>query len=114
MREMIEFSQGDAGVVLTFTATDGDGNAVDISGASITTSFKSSDGTPYTVPNGQHVVDPDQVTNPGVFTCTLTVDDTNAIPAGKGKEVVSAVTVSGNVTKYRDFIVTVHPSNPQF
>lgn len=94
---MIVFTQGDS-AVLNLTATDGaTGNPIDITGASIVTQIKGTDGKSVSFPAGQH-----SVTNGplGKFTLTLSTSDTAKCGLGDHKEIVSTVTVGGQVVAY--------------
>ncbi len=97
---MITITQGDDDVVLTFTATDGSGAAVDITGAVFESYVRAADGSTITFDDDKHDAAADQVTNKGKFTLTLDSDDTESLPAGRGKEIVTKVVVGGQTIFY--------------
>lgn len=82
---MIVFSQGDKlSLVLTCTGHD-------LTGATITTIFKSTTGADVIIPAGQHTIDADQVTNKGKFSVALTALDTAGIASGNSQSVIAKI-----------------------
>lgn len=97
---MISFTQGDT-AVLNLTATDGAGNPIDLTGASFTTYFRDAQGAAIAFPNGQHTANPDQVGFRGQFTLALAIPDTQSIPAGIDKEIISQIVIGAATIYYR-------------
>lgn len=95
---MLQFTQGD-NAVLQLTAQDGNGNPVNLTGASFSTQVLGPNGSPIAVfPNGQHSI----VSAPnGTFTLTLAQADTQNCGEGANKDVLTQVTIAGNVTFFR-------------
>ena len=93
--DTVSVTQGDTPTLEFVAAVDG--VPVDLTGAVFTTSVLVEDGETLTFPDGQHTAAPDQATNPGEFSLELTADDTNAIPVGTNKEVITKVVI-GSVT----------------
>ena len=107
---MLAFTQGD-NAVLNLTATDGNGNPINITGASFSTQILGPNGQSIaTFNNSKHAV----VSGPaGTFTLTLGVSDTQSVGVGNNKDVVTAITLSGSVTYFRaSGILTVWPPVP--
>lgn len=106
---MIQFTQGDT-AVLNLTAEDGEGNAVDITGATFTTLVRGPGGVTASFPNSQHaIVDAEN----GQFTLTLSANDTTACGAGSGKDVLTQLVQGGSSIYYRGIgILTVYPPVP--
>lgn len=105
-------TQGDT-VTFQFTATNGEGQPFDLTGATLTTYVRGSDGEAISFPNSQHTINPDQVFHKGEFTLALTTDDTNGIPLGIYKEVVTKVVQSSSTIYFRGKnILTVYPKIP--
>lgn len=93
----LQFTQGD-NVILNLSATDGNGNAINITGATFSTQILGAAGAVQTFANAKHAI----VSAPlGTFTLTLSAADTNACGQGVGKDLITALTISGNVTYYR-------------
>jgi hypothetical protein len=95
---MIEFTQGDT-ATLDLTATNGNGTPVDLTAAVFTTSFRGTDGVVISFPNSQHTANPDQVNFKGQFSLALSSADTDSVPVGKNKEIVTKI-VQGLSTIY--------------
>lgn len=95
---MITFTQGDY-AVLNLTATDGDGNPINITGGSFTTLINGPNGSPVNMfPNGQHVI----VDGPnGQFTLTLQPEDTGNCGLGLHKEILTQIVIGGDPITYR-------------
>jgi hypothetical protein len=110
---MIKITQGDT-ALLTFTAKNGEGVAVDLTGAVFSTEVVGKDNEIVNIPNASHTVDPDQVTNTGKFVVSLTAAETAAFSAEDGKEIVTEITQGGSVINYRAAnILTVYPKQPR-
>lgn len=97
---MIKFTQGDT-VSLKLTATDGQGNPIDLTGATFSTTMRGFDGAVITFPNSQHTADPDQINNKGQFVLALSSTDTNNVPAGINKEIITLITIGLTQINYR-------------
>lgn len=107
---MIQFTQGDT-PTLNMTAQDGDGNPVDISGASFSTQILGPTGALVTIPNSQHTI---VLGSAGTFQIALTALNTQACAVGPNKDVVTQITQGPGVTYFRgQGILTVQPSVPQ-
>ncbi len=91
---MLRITQGDGSVVFNFTAVN-NSLPVDLTGATFQTQVRGPGGTLVTFPNNQHVANPDQTTNKGKFTLTLSAANTAAISVAEGHEVVTKITISG-------------------
>lgn len=89
---MIEFTQGDT-AVLELTATDGDDNPIDLTDAIFTSFFRNAQGLTIPFPNSQHTADPDQITNRGQYTLSLGIADTQSIPQGPYKEIITKIDI---------------------
>ena len=110
---MIKFTQGDDNVVLDLTAALENGLRPDLTGAVFSTQVLGVNGVAITYPDGQHTADPDQVANRGKYTLTLAASDTSAIPAGTNKEIVTQISVGGQIIYYHGpGILTVLTSKP--
>jgi hypothetical protein len=96
---MIKITQGDT-AVLNFTATDGQGAPIDLTGASFTTTMVGLDGAIVSFPNNQHVANPDQVNFRGQFTLTLSIDDTMQLRPNNFKDVVTQIVQSASTIYY--------------
>ena len=106
---MIKITQGDY-AVLQFTATDGNGNPIDLTGATFSTQIKGPNGVIVTFPDSQHDV-PDAPD--GIFTLTLSPTDTASLGEGAGKTVITTITIGGNPVNYNGFnALTVYPNVP--
>lgn len=107
---MIQFTQGD-NAILNLTATDGDGNPVDLTGATFTTYIKSSNGSAVSAfNNSKHSI----VSAPaGTFTLTLTPTDTAACGEGGNKEILTVITQAGKPIYFHGFnMLTVYAAVP--
>ncbi len=93
---MLRITKGDGSVVFNFTAVN-NSLPVDLTGATFSTQVRGPGGTLVTFPNSQHTANPDQTTNKGKFTLTLTKENTDAIAVGEGHEVVTKITISSVV-----------------
>jgi hypothetical protein len=107
---MIQFSQGDT-ATLQLTIQDGDGNPIDITGATFSTEIKGNNTAgAITFPNAQHtIIDP----TTGRVNLALTAVNTAACGVGEGKDVITTVTISGTVIRYRGIgILNVYAPDP--
>lgn len=104
-------TQGDT-VTFQLTAFDDDDTEHDLTGASFTTTLKGQGGALVTVADSAHTEDPDQATNPGEFTMSLTAAQTLALSTGTGKEILTKVTQGSNIRYYRSSSLTVKPNVP--
>ncbi len=97
MAATITFTQGDNNVVLNLTATDGNGNPINITGASFSTQILGPNNVgPVTFGNSQHAL----VSGPaGTFTLTLANNggDTASCGIGENKDILTTVTLSSSV-----------------
>jgi hypothetical protein len=110
---MIKFTQGDQ-VTLNFTATDGLGNPIDLTGATFTTLMRGLQGATISFPNSQHTANPDQINFRGQFTLDLASSDTQSIPNGINKEIVTEIVIGGATIAYRgENILTVYLLQPR-
>lgn len=109
---MLIITKGDT-AVLQLTATDGDGNPVDLTGATFSTKIKGPSGSDVTFANAKHAADPDQNANKGKFTLSLDATDTESLEASDNKEIVTKVTQGSTVTQFRGVILNVLPAEPQ-
>lgn len=112
---MLNFTQGD-NAALKLTATDGDGNPVDLTGATLTSYIKGLNSNVFTYPNGQHTIDPDQVANKGKYTLLLPPSDTSAVPYNTPdapKDLITKVVIAGLPIYYQGFgILNVYANTP--
>lgn len=94
---MITFTQGD-NAILALTAQDGQGNAINISGASFSTQIMGKAGAGVqTFGNSKHTI----VSGiSGTFTLTLSPTDTALCGLGVGKEIVTLITISSSQISY--------------
>jgi hypothetical protein len=78
-----------------------------------TTYFLGYQGQVLQYDNAQHTADPDQVTNRGDFTLTLSSSDTALVPAGQYKEVVTKIVLLAKTVYYHgENLLTVLPAKP--
>jgi hypothetical protein len=110
----IEFTQGDD-VTLELIALDGDGNPVDLTGASLSTQVLGPNGAGVTTfPNSQHTL-ANQTTNRGQFALALgnVGEDTTDCGEGANKEMLTVAVISGVQTTFRGpNLLTVYPEVP--
>lgn len=106
----MQFTQGDV-AVLNLIAQDGNGNPINILGATFSTQILGANGIgPITFGNSQHAI-----TNAaaGQFTLSLATGDTASCGLGNNKDVVTQITLSGNPVYFRgQGILTVLPPVP--
>lgn len=109
---MLKITQGDT-VVFNFTAKTAGGTPVTLTGASFQTQMKSEDGDVVTFGNSKHTANPNQVTNKGKFTLTLTAEDSASIGEGANKDIVTKITIGSQIIYYHgNGILTVLPQEP--
>lgn len=106
---MITITQGDY-AVLEFTATDGDGVPVNLSGATFETQIKGPNGEVEVFGDSQHsiisAVD-------GTFSLTLSTTDTASLGEGQDKTIITKITQSSHPVYFNGFnILTVYPNIP--
>jgi hypothetical protein len=107
----VEVTQGDD-ITFQFTAQDGLGNPVGLTGAMFSTQILGPNGQGVEVfPNSQHAI----VDAPnGVFQLTLTEAQSATLGLGANKDIVTQIVIAGKQTSYRgQSILTVWPSVPQ-
>lgn len=97
---MIKFTQGDTADLL-LTAQDGQGNPVDLTGATFTTYIRIANGAVVTFLNSQHTANPDQVNFKGQYTLSLSNTDTVGIPVGINKEIITLIVIGATQINYR-------------
>lgn len=109
---MLKFTQGDT-AVLNLTAKTSASIPFDLTGATLTSYIKGPNGDTVSFPNGQHTIDPDQVTNKGKYTLALTSDNTLSVGEGDNKAVITKVVQSGNTLYFHGTgILTVLANTP--
>lgn len=108
--QTLEFTQGDD-VVLNLVATDGDGNPINITGATFSTQILGQNPNgPVVFGNSQHAIT-DATT--GQFTLTLSQSDSMSCGLGINKTILTKITISGKVTYFRgQGILKVNPPVP--
>lgn len=108
----VTITQGDTPTI-TLTAQTGSGTNFDLTGATFQTQILGPNGTIATFANSKHTADPDQTTNTGKFTLTLTAADTALIGVGVDREIVTKVTQGSSVTYFHGVkVLTVLPNKP--
>lgn len=106
---MIIFTQGDT-AVLNLTATDGNGNPINLTGASFTTYIKGPNGVISSFGNSQHAI---VTAAAGTFILSLAALDTAACGLGANKDILTVVVVGQSTINYRGAgILTVYPPVP--
>ena len=106
---MIAFTQGDT-ATLQLTAQDGNGNPINISGATFTTYILGNEGIVATFPNSQHSI---VSASNGQFTLALGTGDTTQCGSGNNKEILTKIVQGGSTVYYRGIgILTVYPPVP--
>lgn len=109
---MIKITNGDT-ASLVLTATDAQNFPIDLTGATFTTTLRGLNGALITYLNSQHTANPDQVNFKGQFTLALSANDTNAIPPGKNKEIITLIVIGATQISYRGpGVLTVLSTNP--
>ena len=93
---MITITQGDS-ALLQLQAVDGNGNPVNITGASFTTLIKGPNGVIASFPNAQHAIV--SAAN-GQFSLALATTDTPNCGLGANKEIITLIVASGNTTYF--------------
>lgn len=106
---MIIITQGDT-AVLELTAENGDGDPVDITGATFTTYIKGPNGVVASFPNDQHeIIDAEA----GRFNVELGSDDTEACGLGSNKEILTKIVQGSSTIYYRGIgVLQVNPPVP--
>ncbi len=110
---MIVITQGNT-ATLQLTATDGNGNPINLTGATFSTQINGPNGNfVVTFPNSQHTANPDQVDFEGQFTLALAISDTANLGTGFHKEIITTITIGSQVVSYRGpNILKVLPPTP--
>lgn len=109
---MIKITRGDD-VTIVLTAKNGEGVAVDLTGATFTTYVKSETGDTVSFANSKHTADPDQVANLGKFRLQLESTDTERLAPGEGKEILTKIVQSARSVYFHGRkILTVLPNQP--
>lgn len=105
----ISFTQGDT-AILNLSATDGQGNPFNLTGASFSTQIKGSNGIYTVFGNSQHAIV--SAAN-GTFTLTLSAIDTGNCGLGPNKEILTLISQTGSTIYFRGVnILTVNPPIP--
>lgn len=105
----VAFTQGDT-ATLTLAAQDGNGNPINITGASFVTEIRGLGGVVVSFDNSQHTII-DAVN--GVFQLALSQSDTESCGASGNKDIVTRITQGSTILYYRgQGILTVLPSVP--
>lgn len=109
----LKITQGDT-ATLRLIATDGNGNRVDLTGATLTSEVRGVNGLPIFYPNSQHTIDPDQIFHKGEFDLALSILDTTAIPEGEDKGINTEIVIGPSTIYYHgDGILNVLSSIPR-
>src|ERR1041385_7516708 len=90
----IVFTQGDQ-ITLHLKARN-----QDLTGASLTTVFKKTDGTDLSIANSAHTIDSDQIANKGKFTLALAEADTQQILAEDGGSMLTKVVQGSDIIHF--------------
>lgn len=105
----IQITQGDE-AVLHLTAQDGNGDPVNLTGATFETQIKGPNGSIATFPNSQHAI---LSALDGTFSLTLSPDDTTSCGEGENKEILTKITIGGDPIYFHGFnVLTVYPNVP--
>lgn len=107
----VKFTQGDKSTI-TLTLTDGNGNAVDITGASFESYFLGPNSITVTISNSAHTP---TVPASGTLTVALTAAQTASIEDGAGKEIITKVTfLNGDIMHFHGReVLTVYKAAPE-
>lgn len=81
----IVFTIGDS-MLMSLRARDAEGEYHDLTGATLVTKFAMANGNELVIANSAHTIDPDQDTNPGKFTVTLTEAQTLKLKPSTAKQ----------------------------
>lgn len=109
---MLKISQGDT-VVFQFTAKNGMGVPVVLTGAVFTTEIRGPANVVRSFPNGQHTANPDQSAHPGEFTLALSALDTASLALGRDQEIVTKIVIDPSTIFFHGFnILTVLQNVP--
>ena len=105
----ISFTQSDT-AILNLTATDGNGNPVNLTGATFTTLIKGPNGVNVSFPNSQHAIT--DAPN-GQFTLSLATGDTASCGLGRNKDIITQIIIGVSMVYFRGIgILTVNPPVP--
>jgi hypothetical protein len=106
---MIEFTQGDT-ATLNLTATDGQGNPFNVTGAVFTTFIKGANGVIASFQNSQHTIVNAAL---GQFQLALATTDTVNCGTGPGKEILTRIVQGASTVYFRGpNLLTVNPPVP--
>ena len=106
---MISFTQGDT-AVLNLTATDGNGNPIDLTSAVFTTYILGPGGVIASFPNGQHTI---VSASAGTFTLSLGFADTDQCGVGNNKQILTKIVQGSSIVYLRGVnILNVNPPVP--
>jgi hypothetical protein len=107
---LIQFSQGDT-INLSLIAADGNGNPINITGASFQTQILGPNGQAIaTFGNSQHSI---LSASGGNFQLSLTAANTAACGLGPNKDIVTQITIGSSVAYFRgNSLLTVWPGIP--
>lgn len=89
----IQITQGDD-VTLRLQATNGEGTALDLTGATLTTYLAKTDGTQLEISNGSHTLE-NQATNTGWFTVSISAALTATLQRGTNQDIITKIVQSG-------------------
>lgn len=99
----LKLTQGD-NAIFFLTAVDGDGNPIDLTGATFQTFIDAPNGQGViTIPNSQHIANPDQINYTGQFSVEITQSDSESFGLGNHKEILTQVTIGSNQVFFRGF-----------
>lgn len=109
---MISFTINDT-AALQFIAQDGNGNPIDLTGASLQTTLLGPQGTLVVFNDSKHSINPDQTGFKGYFTLNLLQTDTAQCAEGENKDVLTQVTQGSSVITYRGIgVLNIYPVTP--
>jgi len=108
---VLKISQGDT-AVFQLTAKSA-GLPIDLTGAVFVSEIRGPGGEVKLFGNSQHTAAPNQTTNKGQFTLSLSVNDTLSLEVGQGKELITKIVQGANTTYFHGVnILTVLPNVP--
>lgn len=106
---MINFTQGDT-AVLQLTAQDGNGNPINLIGASFTTLILGAGGVVESFPNSQHSI---VSAATGQYSLSLSAANTAACNIGLDKTILTYIVQGGTTIYYRGVgVLNVFPPVP--
>jgi hypothetical protein len=109
MASPIQFSQNDT-ATLVLTASDGNGNPINITGASFSTQILGPNGAIAVFGNAKHTIVNAVL---GQFQLALLQTDTAQCATGSSKDIVTQITIGASSVYFRgNGIVTVYPPVP--